>query len=69
MEKHLKLARYLKGTADALRLLAAEIKERGVFDKDDEDLVSKIGSNLLFHAKTYSFLSPSEEISATKTNK
>lgn len=52
-----KLAKYLKGTAKALDRLAVEIVARGEFDKDDEDLVSKIGAHLLFQAKVYTFRS------------
>lgn len=58
MKQHLKLAKYLKGTAESLDRLGDEIKARGGFDKDDEELLSKIGSNLLFHAKSYTFLAP-----------
>lgn len=56
MKQHLKLAKYLKGTAMVLNRLSEEIVARDGFDKDDEELLSKIGSGLLFHAKTYTFL-------------
>lgn len=51
-----KLVKYLKGTAKALEQLAREVKVHG-FDEESEELMSKIGSNLLFHAKTYTYLS------------
>lgn len=53
MEK--KLVKYLKGTARALHVLADEIEEMGEFDRDSEELMSKIGAELLFHAKSYTF--------------
>lgn len=56
-EKHIKLAKYLKGTAKALSRLGDEIIARDNFDKEDEELLSKIGSNLLFEAKAYTFRS------------
>lgn len=56
MEKYKQLAKYLRGTAEALDALAGEIIEAKGFDKESEELMSKIGSNLLFHAKTYDYL-------------
>jgi hypothetical protein len=50
-----KLAKYLKGTAKALTLLAKEIEDAGEFDKESEELMSKIGAELVFHAKSYTF--------------
>ena len=54
--KEKKIVKYLKGAGKVLILLAKEIEERG-FDKESEELMSKIGSNLLFNAKSYKFLS------------
>jgi len=53
MQQHEKLSKYLKGTAKALEVLADEIIAKGEFDKESEDLMCKIGSNLLFEAKVY----------------
>lgn len=55
MKQYQKLAKYLKGTAKALSVLADEINEDKEFTKDSEELLSKIGSNLLFEAKAYTF--------------
>ena len=57
MKKHKKLAKYLKGTAKALTQLAKEIEQAGEFDKESEELLSKIGANLLIEAKVYTFKS------------
>lgn len=56
MKQHKKLARYLKGTAQALKVLGNEIEQDGEFNKESEELMCKIGANLLFHAKSYIFL-------------
>lgn len=56
MEKKQRLIKYLRGTGKALSLLADEIK-RGEFDKESEETMSKIGAELLYNAKTYTFLS------------
>lgn len=56
MKQHLKLAKYLRGTSDVLRVLAQEVERDGSFSKESEQLMSQIGSNLLFHAKSYTFL-------------
>jgi len=53
--KEMKLAKYLKGTAKALIQLAKEIEDTGEFDKESEELLSKIGSNLLFEAKVFTY--------------
>jgi hypothetical protein len=59
MEKqHLKLAKYLRGCADTLKLLAKEIEKDGSFTKESEELMGKVGSEMLFHAKSYGFLAP-----------
>ena len=52
-----KLVKYLKGTAEALSVLADEI-DNGSFDKENEELMSKIGAELLYNAKTFTFLTP-----------
>lgn len=52
-----KLVKYLKGTAEALLKLAKEI-DAGEFDKENEELLMKIGADLLFHAKSYTFRIP-----------
>lgn len=52
-----KLVKYLKGMSEVLSVLADEIKEKG-FDKESEELLSKIGAEMLFHAKTFTFLIP-----------
>lgn len=57
-DKERKLAKYLKGTAKALIQLAKEIEDMGEFNKESEDLLSKIGANLLFEAKAYGYRSP-----------
>ena len=49
------LANYLKGTGKTLELLSAEILAKDKFDKEDEELLSEIGANLLFEAKVYTF--------------
>ena len=54
-KQHKKLAKYLRGTAEALTQLAKEIEESAEFDKESEELLSKIGANLLFEAKVYTF--------------
>ena len=54
-KEHQKLSKYLRGTAKALSVLANEIDDAGEFEKESEDLMSKIGAELLFHAKTYQF--------------
>lgn len=51
-----KLVKYLRGTAKAITQLAKEVDEHG-FDKENEELMSKIGSDMLFNAKTYTYLS------------
>ncbi len=56
MKQYQKLAEYLLGTSRALKQLASEILEAEKLDKDSEELLSKIGSDLLFHAKSYTFL-------------
>lgn len=53
-KKGKKLAKYLRGTADSLKLLANEIEKEG-FAKDKEELLSKIGASLLFEAKAFDF--------------
>ncbi len=58
MEQHKKLAKYLKGTAKALVALAKEIEEDGSFSRESEELMSEIGAQMLFHAKSYTFLDP-----------
>jgi hypothetical protein len=55
MKQYKKLSKYLKGTARALSVLADEIEEDKKFDKESEELLSKIGANLLFEAKVYTF--------------
>ncbi len=55
MKQHHKLAKYLRGTAKALTALANEIEKARGFDKESEELLSKIGANLLFEAKVYTF--------------
>lgn len=57
MKQHLELAKFLKGTAKALDRLGDEIKARGGFDAEDEELLSRIGSRLLFEAKVFDFRS------------
>lgn len=54
--KKRKLVKYLKGTAKCLVVLAKEIEKEKTLSKESEELISKIGSHLLFIAKTYSFL-------------
>lgn len=56
MKQHLKLAKYLRGTSNVLRVLAKEVEQDGRFSKESEELMSKIGAELLFHAKSYTFL-------------
>ena len=51
-----KLSKYLRGVAGALKQLANEIDEAGELDKESEELMSKIGADILFNAKTYTFL-------------
>lgn len=48
-----KLSKYLKVTARALIVLADEINKDKKLTKESEELMSKIGSHVLFHAKTY----------------
>ena len=48
--KNKKLVKYIKGMAQALNLLAKEIEEDGEFGKESKELLSKIGSHLLFEA-------------------
>ena len=55
-EKERKLNKYIKGTAKALNVLVEEIKEKDCIDNEDLELLSKIGSNLLFNAKTLDYL-------------
>jgi len=56
MEKeYQKLAKYLVGTSKALAELAKEIKQDKDLTKESEELLSKIGANLLFNAKAYNF--------------
>ena len=59
-EQYQKLSEYLRGTAKALELLSGEIDNDKSFSKESEELMSKIGSNLLFHAKSYTFLAPNQ---------
>lgn len=54
-EQYTKLVKYLKGTAEALSVLADEIDKAKMLNKESEDLLSKIGSNLLFEAKAFTF--------------
>lgn len=56
MKQYAKLAKYLRGTGDALKRLADEIDDDCGFSKESEELMSKIGGELLFHAKSYSYL-------------
>jgi hypothetical protein len=51
-----KLQKYIEGTGKALIMLAKEIKEENNVRKDDLDLLSKIGANMLFNSKTFDFL-------------
>lgn len=51
-----KLVKYLNGVSKVLSMLAKEIGTAGTLDKEHEELMSKIGSEMLFHAKTYTFL-------------
>lgn len=60
MKQYLKLVKYLRGTAKVLDRLGDEIAAQKAFNKDDEELLSKIGANLLYHAKTYAYLSKPE---------
>lgn len=54
-KKALKLAKYLEGTGESLKLLAREVYRDEEFTKESEELMSDIGANLLFHAKSYTF--------------
>lgn len=55
MKQHKKLAKYIRGTGKALIQLAKEIEEEGKFSKDSKDLLSKVGSNLVFEANVFTF--------------
>lgn len=55
MKKERKLTKYLKGTSEALSVLADEIEKDGKLTKEAEELMSRIGADLLFHAKTFTF--------------
>lgn len=56
MKQHKKLAKYLRGTAEAMKVLADEIEQDGDFTPESKELMSKIGGEMLFHAATYSYL-------------
>lgn len=55
MKQYKKLAKYLRGISKTLIILADEIDEAKKFDKDSEELLSKIGAGLLFESKIYTF--------------
>ncbi len=55
IEQYKRVSKYLKGTAKVLNTLAEEIKEDKGFTKESEDLMSKIGADLLFKAKIYKY--------------
>ena len=52
--KEKKLAKYLRGTGECLKKLAREIEKEG-FVKSKEELLSEIGSSLLFEAKVFDY--------------
>lgn len=53
--KALKLAKYLEGVGASLKALAREVRKGGELTRDNEELMSRIGAELLFRAKTYEF--------------
>lgn len=55
--KELKLQKYIEGTGKSLILLSKEIKETNEVRKEDLELLSKIGANLIFESKAYDFRS------------
>jgi len=57
MEEHKRMVKYIYGMSAVLRELAREIRADGAFSKEKQELLSKIGCDLLFKAKTYDFLS------------
>lgn len=57
MKQYKKITKYLRGTAKALNRLALEIEVSEDFDKESESLMSKIGAEMLYYAKTYVFIS------------
>ena len=61
LKEEIKLVKYLKGMSKVLAQLATEIKEGG-FDKESEELLAKVGSNLLFEAKAFTFRIPLRKI-------
>lgn len=56
MKQHKKLSKYLRGTAKALIALSDEIEHDRTLTKDSDELMSKIGADILFISKTYRFL-------------
>ncbi|NCD07696.1 MAG: hypothetical protein EOL97_16425 [Spirochaetia bacterium] len=51
------LSVYIKKLSKVLIVLADEIKSDKKLTKDSEELLSKIGADLLFTAKSYTFIS------------
>ena len=50
-----KISKYLKGVAKSLERLAIEIEARKNFDKDDQNVMKKISSGLLYQAVAIDF--------------
>ncbi|MEK6883371.1 MAG: hypothetical protein AABY22_27330 [Nanoarchaeota archaeon] len=52
MKKELK---HIKGLAKVLSVLVKEVKKKGYFDKEDQELLKKVGSSLLFKGTTFDY--------------
>lgn len=52
MKKKLK---YINGISKVLNILAREVKEKGYFDNQDQELLKKMGSSLLFMGVTLDY--------------
>jgi len=54
MESKTKLAKYLNGVGDSLKLLSKEVNKKGI-DEESLDLMKEIGSALLFKGTAIDF--------------
>lgn len=56
MKQYKRLSKYLRGTSLAIKTLADEIDADADLTKESQTLLARIGAEMLFHAKSFTFL-------------
>ncbi|HDY66243.1 MAG TPA: hypothetical protein ENH85_00475 [Candidatus Scalindua sp.] len=48
--------KHIKGLSKVLSVLASEVEKKGYFDKEDKDLLKKVGSDIVFKGCSLDYL-------------